>query len=106
MLQQLKRLFTGGKPERRPLELTVADQWTLKLLFLAGDRFLSQQRVVEGVLAERPTLIPHEVAAALLKLHLAGALERSEAGYRVAPGARKLKGILPENPSVNLDYYG
>lgn len=85
----------------------MADQWVLKFLFLVRDKYIGEEDIVAAVLEERPTLIPHEVAAAVRKLHLVGVLEQDESGkYRVAPKARRLKDILPERPGVNLDYYG
>ena len=108
VLESLLRLFRGGKREpRRPLELMVQDQWVLKFLLLVRERHVAEEDIVAAVLEERPTLIPHEVVAAVHKLHLVGALERDEGGrYRVAPKARKLREVLPERPAVNIDYYG
>gem|GEM_PF-5844012 len=107
MLAQLKRLLgLGPKQPREPLELTVQDQWALKFLFLVRHP-VSEKDIVEAVMEERPTLIPHEVVAAVKKLHLVGALEQDELGrYRIAAKARKLKSVLQEQPSVNIDYYG
>ena len=107
MVAQLKRLLgLGRKGPREPLELTVQDQWALKFLFLVRHP-VTDKEIVEAVMDERPTLIPHEVVAAIKKLHLVGALERDELGrYRIADKARKLKSVLQEQPSVNIDYYG
>ena len=108
MLAQLKRLLgLGGRERRETLELTVQDQWVLKFLFLARGRAAGQEDIVAAVMEEKPTLIPHEVVAAIRKLRDLELLERDELGrYRAAAKAREIKSILQERPSVNIDYYG
>ena len=104
-LLQLLRL----KPQepQRVIELTVSDQWILKILLRDDKRALEEQDLVHEVLEERPTQVPHDVQAAIRKLVLVGALLQEESGgYRVTPGAKRLKGILPDRPGVNMDYYG
>ena len=103
----LRLLCLKPREPQRAIELTVADQWVLKVLLRDDKRALLQQDLVHEVMEERPTLIPHEVRGAVQKLTITGALlqEESEA-YHIAPRAKRLKSILPENPSVSIDYYG
>lgn len=96
MWDQLLRLFRG-KPRgpKAPLELTLIDQWLLKILLRDDKRALLVEDLV------------HEVRGAIRKLALMEMLAREESGaYRIAHKGKKLKDILPERPSVNIDYYG
>ena len=104
----VKRLLpTGAAKPRRPVEITAQDQWVLKVLLRARDRFVTQETIVEDATMERPTLIPHELVAALFKLQMYGWVETDgEGAYRVTKRGRKLRDIIPERPGVNIDYYG
>ena len=108
MFEQLLRLV-GRKPRQPspPIELTVADQWVLKALFNAGkDRHVTEEHLVQEVLVELPTVPPQEVRDAARKLAVFGITEQNEIGaYKVAAKGRRLKGILPERPTVNMDIY-
>lgn len=83
------------------------DQWLLKILLRNDKRALLVDDLVHEVLEESPTVIPHEVRGAIRKLTLMEMLAQEESGaYRIATKGKKLKDILPERPSVNIDYYG
>ena len=107
-VDRLRQFFTRGGPKaRRSVEITVQDQWVLKVLFAAGSRFVLQETIVEEATAERPTLIPHDLVASLFRLQMYGFVETDgEGGYRGTARGRTLRGIVPERPGVNIEYYG
>ena len=97
----------GGPRARRSVEITVQDQWILKVLFRARDRFVTRETIVEDCTAERPTLIPHELTAALFTLQMYGFVETDgEGAFRATKRGRKLRDVLPDRPGVNIEYYG
>ena len=105
LLQQL--LSRGGPKARRSVEITVQDQWVLKVLLRTPDRFVTQETIVEDATMERPTLIPHDLVAALFKLQMYGWVETDgEGAYRVTKRGRTLRDVIPERPGVNIEYYG
>jgi len=107
MMQRLLRFFRGGPTVRRSVEITVQDQWALKVLLAAGDRWVGEEAIIEEATTERPTLIPHELVMAILKLQLMGYIETDGQGkHRVTKRGRKVKDIIPERPGVNIEYYG
>jgi hypothetical protein len=106
MVRRILDLFRGGPKARRSLEITVQDQWVLKVL-LRGDRWVAEEAIIEEATMERPTLIPHELVASILKLQLVGYIEADGRGqHRITKRGKKLKGIIPERPGVNIEYYG
>ncbi len=89
------------------IELTVQDQWVMRVLLHAGNMFVGERSIVAEAMDERPTLLPQDMVAAARKMLAAGYVERDEAGgYRPTRTGRKLKGIIPERPGVNIEYYG
>ena len=108
MLDRILRLFRRSpKAPRAPLELTALDQWVLRVLFRGDGRaYLKEEDVAEAVLAERPALIPHEVRGAVRKMAVYGLAEQNDAGwYRASGRGRKLKDVVPLEPTVNMDVY-
>jgi len=105
MVRRILGLFQQRKP-RRSIEITVQDQWVLKVL-LRGDRWVPEEAIIEEATTERPTLIPHELVASILKLQLVGYIETDGQGkHRITKRGKKLKGIIPDWPGVNIEYYG
>jgi len=107
MMQRFFQLFRGGPRARRSVEITLQDQWVLKVLLGAGDRWVGEEAIIEEATTERPTLLPHELVMAILKLQLMGYLETDGQGkLRISKKGRKLRDIIPERPGVNIEYYG
>ncbi len=107
MLRALLRcLAPGNRPSPAPMELTVQDQWVLKILFRLR-RPAALEEIVELALDERPGLLPHDLAAAVQKLVRSGMVKDLPPGRYAPTGrGRTVRSILPERPGVNIDYYG
>ena len=106
MLSRLRRFISRRDAPVVPIEITVVDQWVIKTLFLAGNRPVDREAIVQSVLNERPELLSLEVDAALFRLQRAGFVSRTEAGYLPARSAGALRSVIPNHPTTNLDYYG
>ena len=108
MFNSLRRLLHRPlKTADTSIELTMLDQWVLRVLF-RGDRqrYVTEEIVVNSVLVERPASIPHEVRGAARKLAVYGLLEQDDVGaYRVSAKGRRLKDVVPVEPTVNMDIY-
>ena len=106
MLNRLRSFISRRGAPVAPIELTVVDQWVLKTLFLAGNRPVDREAIVQSVLIERPELLSLEVDAALFRMQRAGFVSLTEAGYLPARSAGALRSVIPNHPTTNLDYYG
>ena len=106
MLSRLRRFISRRDAPVVPIEITVVDQWVIKTLFLAGNRPVDREAIVQSVLNERPELLSLEVDAALFRLQRAGFVSLTEAGYLPARSAGALRSVIPNHPTTNLDYYG
>ncbi len=108
MFNAIRRLLRRTPPApRTPIELTMLDQWVLRVLF-RGDRqrYVTEETVVNSVLVERPATIPHEVRAAARKLATYGLVEQNDvAAYRASAKGRRLRDVVPAEPTVNIDIY-